>query len=999
MVMASEEEIRQKYENLYKIITERQLFESKPENQKIPYINYPTNFNFFDVNGYTLLHYACMLGNVEAVSKLVKDSNVKIDQLPLFLKAGKTPIEIALEAGHLEVVKILFERGAKCSHLFAAKVHPNCCAWFREKTLESLGQSFPQLEDGNFDKSKSSRFFNSYMDNPMYRLAELGDLETIVKRADHLRYSDIVSELLIIAASNGHQNIVDYLLSKKGQSNPLNSSFSQTAIHAAARHHQPVIVQHLLSLGISINSQNELKKTPLMLAVEANDDKMVKLLLDNDADVLLKDVFGNSVFHYAIHQNNREIVQLLLMHPNREMLLNSKNIYGFTGVDRAIDAGNEELLALIYEMDPIQLEAIKKSPHYGQQKEAINQRRLLPIMHYYLTLNYRDTEYLAITGHCKGFAFLRNFYSAREKKKYYYDNLRVISKWDGSLSTLQAPFLEESEQAKYHENLASLFEYWTQDVIFFQGTATMDVVPLPAKEIEKKFAVVAPLKEELSVVSICELDTQEMTREQIEEHLSLIKKMPAGVQFNLGSGEHATSGDVVESASYIDYHDPNFEFEGDPEQLASFLTDIIIDVKYRAIKTVTSDNKFPLSIDIFYFSNQAKDIKLDNFELFSAQEHPETKEAAENYQKNSPNHYTHLHAALLTGSMCTLEKLLQKGHCDPLAKDFFGRTIMDIALKMKSATSVGLILKYASDKLDVGRALIQLSNLKEEPNPIYNLLIKYAQPADLIALCIYHINYHNLAFVESFINQHKELSNQCSPQGESLLLTALIAKDYSIVQVLMKNGASGLLPAKLDDPFGGQSKLTSALQYAIDNNLVDFLPVILGDYSPQFLNLLECFCKNKTEQKMEVLKGITFDHQDDMHLNILSILLVSAIERKDTEFFIALVQKANKEVLDQLYDGKPLLTYAVTERNLPMVEALLEQGAAVDNQTHPGKNTALHIALKLKLDSKFVKVLIDHHAKVDVENREGIVATQLANTASEEIQKLISPSQYKPSMF
>ncbi|KTC93842.1 MULTISPECIES: ankyrin repeat domain-containing protein [Legionella] len=988
-------EIREKYEKLREIIAERQLFEGKIENQKPPYITHPTHANFFDINGYTLLHYASMAGDEEAVANLIKDPNVNIEQIPLFQKEGITALEMALEAGHLEIAKILFERGAKCSHILAAKVHPTCRVWFNDQILESLNESYPQLKESNFDKSKSSRFFNSFMASPFDRLAELGDLETIKNGANEFRYSEsLLPRLLLIAASNGHQDLVDYLLSKGGELSPNNSSFRQTALHAAAQHHQHQLVQYLLSLGSYINYQNEVKKTPLMLAVEANDLKMVKLLLEHQADVLLKDVYGNCVFHYAIRQNNPEITQLLLEHPQKELLLKSKNIYGFTGVDRAIDAGNEEQLTLIYPKK--ELEAVRKNPLYGQQRAAINHRYLLPIMHYYLMLNYRDTDYLAITGHCNGFSILRNFYSARGQKSYYYENLRFISKLRRSLSTLNASFPEESEQAKYHESVSSLLEYWTQDIIWFQGTATRSVIPIPQEETERKFELVAPATKEVSIVSVSDMDTKQMTLGQVNEYLSLIRKMPAGIQFNLGGGEHGTSGDVVESGTYVDYHDPNFEFEADPELLAHSLSDLVMDIKYRAIKKITEDNKLPISFYIFYFSNQTEDIALDKFKLFSKQERPKNKETAKKYQENSPCQFTHLHAALITGSSRSLEKLLQEGHCDPTAKDSFGRNIFDIALQNKNAKMISLILQYLPNTFDISEAL--LSNSTEDNNQISDILIKYAKPEDLIALCVKQIEFSNLAFVESFVKHHKEIINLCSTRGHSLLVSALELKNYSIVEVLIKNGASSLLLGKPKNILDEEPQPISALQYVIDQNLVDYFSVILGD-SPQFLGLLKAHSEGNTKQEIELLKEMTFDSPEPMHQSILSILLVSAIKLKNTELFIALTQKANRAILDQLYDGKPLIVQAVAEKNLPMLEALLEQGACVDNQTHPGKNTALHVALKLKLDSEFIKVLIDYHARTDIADREGVVATQLANTAPEDIQQLISPSQYRPTMF
>jgi ankyrin repeat protein len=965
-------ELRKRYKELREIITYRQLFESKIENQKLPYITHRTNFNFFDINGYTLLHYACMSGDVVAVTELVGNSSVKIEQVPLFVREGITPLEMALRAGHLEVAKILFDWGANCNQIVAAKVHQNCRVWFNTELLKSLNESYPELKDANFNRSNSSRFFKDFLDTPLPRLAELGDLEVIQKADAEWKYSKtLIQTVFHRAASNGHIKIVNFLLSQGAELNPKNSLFTQTALHAAAQDHQYQMAEHLISLGASINYQKEGKKTPLMLAVVSNNTEMVKLLLDNNADVMLKDVYGDCVFHYAMRQNNPDITQLLLENPKKELLLKSKNIYGLTGSDILVD------------------------------RPAINHRKLLPIMHYYLTLNYRNTDYLKITGHCNGFSFLRNLYSAKKMKKYYNDTLKLFSKWDGTLQSLIKPFSPQSEQGKYHGNLMSLFESWTQDVIWFQGTATENIIAISQDEIKSKFEFVSLSDENNSIVFIWKQQSQRMTREQLDEHLFLIKKMPTGIQFNLLGGNHSTSGDVDQSNVYIDYTDPNFEFELDPEQLANFLTDIIVDVKYYAIKKINEDNTLSVSFNIYYFVSQSKDIDLDKFELFTDQELPKSKEEAESYQKKSPCQFTHLHVALLTGSIRTLEKLIKRGCCDISAKDSFGRTVFDMVIENQNAEMLSLILQFAPDKFDISKALFCSLNTVDSENNFFNIAIKYAKSVDLISLCIRQIESNNFTYVENFIHTHKKIINEFSPEGHNLLLTALRGNHFSIVEVLIKNGASALLLAKQHSPFDEDLKPISALQYVITQNRVDYFELILGNYSSQFLTLLKAHSENNIQQEIELLKDVTFKLKDRMHQSILTILLVSALQSKNTKLFIELTRKADKTLLDQLHDGKPLIVHAILEKNLPMLKALLAQGAAIDNVTDPGKNTALHVALKmnLNLDIEFIKVLLDHHANVNIKNREGVDAMQLVHATSEEIQQLIAPSQYRATFF
>ncbi|MBA3536510.1 MAG: ankyrin repeat domain-containing protein [Tatlockia sp.] len=982
------QEIRKRYKVLLEIIKSRMLFEEN--NKTPPFITHRTTNNFFDIHGYTLLHYASLSADTAAVSELLKDPAVNIEQLPLYLKGGLTPLEMALTAGHLEVAKILLAQGAKSKHIAAAKVHQDCKAWFNEILLESIHESYPGLKIANFNLFKSSKFFESFVDSSFPRLAELGNLEAVKNGFEEFSYTkSVVQHVLLNAASNGHQEIVEFLISRGIKINPDNSPFSQTALHAAALYHQHQMAQFLLSKGAYINYQNELKKTPLMMAVEANDIVMVRLLLDNNADVLLKDVFGDTVFHHALATSNPEISKLLLENSKKDLLLKSKNIYGFRGIDLAIDSGNEEQLALIFTQD--ELQKIKNNPLYGQHKPAINHRKLLPIMHYFLALNYRDTEFLQIVGHCNGFSFLRNLYTSRSMKNYFYDTLRLIAKWDGSLETLNKPFPTDIEQSKYHENLASLFEYWTQNVIWFQGTATTDIISISQVELKSKFELARPSKDE-NIILIIQDNLQSMTREQLGEHLELIKKMPAGVQFNIRRGDHTTSGDLLSSKTKVDYFDPNFAFEADPEQLADSFCDIVIDVKYRAINKIFEDNTMPVSFHVFYFNNQSKDINFDKFELFIS--YPQTKEEADNYQRNSSCKFTFLHAATLTGSAISLEKLLKDGYCDITAKDAFGRTIFDIAIRNQSAEILAIILKYADNKFNIAKAIFRCT---EAENELIDLLMSYSKPADLISLGIKNIRNKNIAYVEQFLKTNKQIINEKCAEGQNLLLTALNDKSFSIVDLLIKNGASSLVVAQTN--LYGESIKSSSLNYVIDQNMTDYYELILGDYSSQFLGLLIAFSEGKPQQDLELLKEINFDLKDSMHYQIMANLLVSAIKLKKYSFFIELTKKADSTLLDQLHEGKPLIVHAILDENLDMLEALLKKGVTVDAQTIPGKNTALHVAIKKNIDAEFITLLLNHDADTSLKNKEGLNATQLAKGASEEIQRLISPSQYRPSLF
>lgn len=77
----------------------------------------------------------------------------------------------------------------------------------------------------------------------------------------------------------------------------------------------------------------------------------------------------------------------------------------------------------------------------------------------------------------------------------------------------------------------------------------------------------------------------------------------------------------------------------------------------------------------------------------------------------------------------------------------------------------------------------------------------------------------------------------------------------------------------------------------------------------------------------------------------------------------------------------------------------MQLGANVNNQTNPGKNTALHAAIIKNLPD-CVDLLLRFKADRNIKNRENLSAVHLAKTSSPEIQELISPSiNYQPKLF
>ena len=87
----------------------------------------------------------------------------------------------------------------------------------------------------------------------------------------------------------------------------------QALIHIACEHGHLNIVQYLIGkIGVDVNSKGCWEKTPIQFACERNHAKIIEYLLSNGAKLDTKDIYGNSLIHYASIGGVLSIVQELI---------------------------------------------------------------------------------------------------------------------------------------------------------------------------------------------------------------------------------------------------------------------------------------------------------------------------------------------------------------------------------------------------------------------------------------------------------------------------------------------------------------------------------------------------------------------------------------------------------------------------------------------------------------------------------------------------------------
>jgi len=173
---------------------------------------------------------------------------------------GVTALMLASQRGHVDVVRLLLERGAEVNRGDRHHEQPILYAFRKSRSQETL--SVLLEHDADVD-------------------AVDADSRT----------------LLMLASSNGMAGMVYQLL--LFGADPYLTSKGTTAMHFAIMLDQKEALAQMLSHGVDANHWDYEKRTPLMLAARAGSAEMVTLLFENRADPLIEDTTGLTALEYC----------------------------------------------------------------------------------------------------------------------------------------------------------------------------------------------------------------------------------------------------------------------------------------------------------------------------------------------------------------------------------------------------------------------------------------------------------------------------------------------------------------------------------------------------------------------------------------------------------------------------------------------------------------------------------------------------------------------------
>ncbi|XP_046557648.1 uncharacterized protein LOC124266880 isoform X8 [Haliotis rubra] len=272
-----------------------------------------------DIDKQTVFHYLCRYGLTSAVEYVI-NNRVKVDK-------HHAPY-LAIENGHLEVVKLLVKR----------RVHINY-----KKGLRCAVKSQNANMVGFFLNSGSE------VDSIALRTACVaGDLhivEMLFEKGANVHMMLPDGDTPLLSSCRGNPAVVLYLLKKGACVNQVSNVTGDTPLHRAAGSVSVgKSVNVLLEAGAKVNVQNKTGNAPLHEAAGWGSVESVDVLLQAGADVNVQDKTGSTPLHEAARWGSVESVDVLL---KAGAEFNVQNDAGDTPIHGAAGRGSAECVDVL----------------------------------------------------------------------------------------------------------------------------------------------------------------------------------------------------------------------------------------------------------------------------------------------------------------------------------------------------------------------------------------------------------------------------------------------------------------------------------------------------------------------------------------------------------------------------------------------------------------------------------------------------------------------------
>ncbi|MCK5917927.1 MAG: ankyrin repeat domain-containing protein [Cocleimonas sp.] len=234
-------------------------------------------------------------------------------------KRGEPALYKALDAGNLNMAKVLFSLGAKANHHYRSE-----SLLSRAIRHEKLG--FVKLLLAHHAKANEPRRPGSSNLELAMSKKDLRYSQLLIKAGANVNLVKSGTTPLIRAVEQVRPKLVQ-LLVNSGAKLKLTNYTQETALHIATRKADRQLMQILLKAGANPNARNSSHQTPLLIAIHKKNIALIQTLLPYKTNINLANNAGQTPLHSAVLLQNLPIVRLLL---SKGAIPNTNSRYGGT---------------------------------------------------------------------------------------------------------------------------------------------------------------------------------------------------------------------------------------------------------------------------------------------------------------------------------------------------------------------------------------------------------------------------------------------------------------------------------------------------------------------------------------------------------------------------------------------------------------------------------------------------------------------------------------------
>ncbi|XP_067661816.1 serine/threonine-protein phosphatase 6 regulatory ankyrin repeat subunit B-like [Haliotis asinina] len=324
-----------------------------------------------DESGSNILHIACYRGHIGIVKYILSLNSVDVNSRGW---KDRTPVMVAAEQRHKEVVKLLVQHGTDLSlrDKLGNVVQTACYRRQIDVVKYVLSLNSVDIKNRGWKKRIPVTIATELRNEEVVELLVKNEIDlsltdedghTILHLVSYKGCVDVLKYLLslnsldinnrgwnkmtpvMLAADHGHKEVIELLLNHRADLS-ISDKAGNNILHIACDSGHIDVVQYLLSLKLlGINSRGWNKRTPVMFAAEEGHKEVIELLINHRADLSIIDKGGNNILHIACKNGHIDVVQYLFSLNSLD--INSRGRKKRTPVMFAAEEGYKKVIELL----------------------------------------------------------------------------------------------------------------------------------------------------------------------------------------------------------------------------------------------------------------------------------------------------------------------------------------------------------------------------------------------------------------------------------------------------------------------------------------------------------------------------------------------------------------------------------------------------------------------------------------------------------------------------